>query len=135
MGAEGGDVVVLDPADGEVLAMTSRWRDPRTTASTALAEPYEPGSTIKPLIAAALLERKKARETDVVNTFGGQMTINGRTITDEHKGERFSLADDDVVAVFPPSGSLGDHADVLSHIILRRSTLPWERTAVRGDAA
>ena len=93
MGAEGGDVVVLDPADGEVLAMASLRRDPRTTASTALAEPYEPGSTIKPLIAAALLERKKARETDVVNTFGGQMTINGRTITDEHKGERFSLAD------------------------------------------
>jgi hypothetical protein len=50
-------------------------------------------------------------------------------------GERFRLADDDVVAVFPPAGSLGDHADVLPHIILRRSTLPWERTAVRGAAA
>jgi hypothetical protein len=50
-------------------------------------------------------------------------------------GERFSLADDDLVAVFPPAGSLGDHADVLPHIILRRSTLPWERPAVRGEAA
>ena len=93
MGAEGGDVVVVDPADGEVLAMASLRRDPRSSVATALAEPYEPGSTIKPLIAAALLERKKARETDVVNTFGGQMTINGRTITDEHKGDRFTLAD------------------------------------------
>jgi cell division protein FtsI (penicillin-binding protein 3) len=93
MGAEGGDVVVLDPADGEILAMASLRRDPRSTAATALSESYEPGSTIKPLIAAALLERKKARETDVVNTYGGQLTINGRTITDEHKGDRFSLAD------------------------------------------
>ena len=33
MGAEGGDVVVLDPADGEVLAMASQRQDPRATAS------------------------------------------------------------------------------------------------------
>ncbi|HEU4703036.1 MAG TPA: penicillin-binding protein 2 [Conexibacter sp.] len=93
MNAEGGDVVVVDPADGEVLAMASLRKDPRATASTALTEPYEPGSTLKPLIAAMLLEKKKARETDVVNTFGGQMTINGRTITDEHKADHFTLAD------------------------------------------
>jgi cell division protein FtsI (penicillin-binding protein 3) len=56
MGAEGGDVVVLDPADGEILAMASQRQDPRATAATALTEPYEPGSTLKPFIAAALLE-------------------------------------------------------------------------------
>ncbi|HEX9936612.1 MAG TPA: hypothetical protein VGB15_05800, partial [Longimicrobium sp.] len=42
-------------------------------------------------------------------------------------GERFALDEDDVVAVFPPPGSLGDHANVLPHVVLRRSTLPWER--------
>ena len=93
MEAEGGDVVVVDPAGGEVLAMASLRRDPRSTASTALTEPYEPGSTLKPLIAATLLEKKRARETDVVKTFGGQWTINGRTITDEHKADHFTLAD------------------------------------------
>ncbi|HEV7993202.1 MAG TPA: penicillin-binding protein 2 [Gemmatimonadaceae bacterium] len=93
MNAEGGDVVVMDPTDGEVLAMASKRRDPRATASTALTEPYEPGSTLKPFIAAMLLEKKRARETDVVNTFGGQMTINGRTITDEHQAASFTLAD------------------------------------------
>jgi len=93
MSAEGGDVVVVDPKNGEVLAMASLRRDPRATASTALTEPYEPGSTLKPFIAAALLERKRAHESDVVNTFGGQMTINGRTITDEHKADHFTLAD------------------------------------------
>ncbi|MEO8561990.1 MAG: penicillin-binding transpeptidase domain-containing protein [bacterium] len=93
MGAEGGDVVVVDPTDGEVLAMASRRRDPHATVSTALTEPYEPGSTLKPFIAAMLLEKKRATETDVVSTFGGQMTINGRTISDEHQAASFSLAD------------------------------------------
>jgi cell division protein FtsI (penicillin-binding protein 3) len=93
MSAEGGDVVVMDPATGEILAMASRRPDPRATAATALTEPYEPGSTLKPFIAAVLLDKGRARETDVVRTFGGQMTINGRTITDEHRAEQFSLAD------------------------------------------
>ena len=93
MGAEGGDVVVVDPSDGAVLAMASQREDPRSTASTALTEPYEPGSTLKPLIAAVLLDKGRARETDVVKTFGGKLTINGRTVTDEHVADEFSLAD------------------------------------------
>lgn len=52
----------------------------------------------------------------------------------EVAGERFVLKDGDVVAVFPPAGSLGDHANVLPHVVLRRSTLPWERRAVPADA-
>jgi cell division protein FtsI (penicillin-binding protein 3) len=93
MGAEGGDVVVLDPTNGDVLAMASQREDPRATASTALTEPYEPGSTMKPFIAASLLQRSRARETDMVSTHNGQFTINGRTITDEHPASRLSLAD------------------------------------------
>jgi hypothetical protein len=46
------------------------------------------------------------------------------------RGERLTLKPVDVAAVFPPAGSLGDHADVLPHIQLNRSTLPWERSAV-----
>ncbi len=93
MEAEGGDVLVLDPSNGEVLAMASQRGDPRATASTALTEPYEPGSTVKPLIASALLQQNRARETEIVNTFGGQLTINGRTITDDHPAAQYSLAD------------------------------------------
>ncbi len=43
-------------------------------------------------------------------------------------GERFTLNPQDIQAVFPPAGSLGEHSNVLPHIILNRSTLPWERT-------
>lgn len=91
--AEGGDVVVLDPANGDILAMASERQDPRATAATALTEPYEPGSTLKPLIAAALLEKNRAHESDVVNTYNGRLTINGRTINDEHRAPHMSLAE------------------------------------------
>src|SRR5262249_32175308 len=47
-------------------------------------------------------------------------------------GERFELKPADVEAVFPPEGTLGDHSNVLPHIVLSRSTLPWERT-VNGE--
>lgn len=49
-------------------------------------------------------------------------------------GERYSLPPDAVTAVFPPDGSLGDHAGVLPHLVLSRSTLPWERSAHRDDS-
>ena len=93
MSADGGDVVVIDPANGEVLALVSQRADPRAAAATALTEPYEPGSTLKPFIAAALMDRGRARETDVVNGYNGQLTINGRTVSDEHRAARFTLAE------------------------------------------
>ncbi|MFN0086708.1 MAG: hypothetical protein ACKVX9_15065 [Blastocatellia bacterium] len=48
-------------------------------------------------------------------------------------GERFALNPIDVAAVFPPENSGGDHSMVLPHIVLNRSTLPWERYAEHDD--
>lgn len=48
-------------------------------------------------------------------------------------GPRFTLDPQEIQAVFPPAGSLGDHANVFPHIILNRSTLPWERRAILGS--
>ncbi len=45
-------------------------------------------------------------------------------------GERFSIDPGQIHSVFPPAGSLGDHAGSLPHIILERSTLPWERESI-----
>lgn len=47
-------------------------------------------------------------------------------------GSRFTLGPQEIQAVFPPAGSLGDHANALPHIILKRSTLPWERSPDRA---
>lgn len=93
MGAEGGDIVILDPHSGDILAMASRRLDPRQTSATVLTEPFEPGSTAKPFMAAGLLERGLVSDRDSVDTGDGVYAINGREIHDEHHLGRASLAD------------------------------------------
>jgi cell division protein FtsI (penicillin-binding protein 3) len=90
--AEGGDIVVMNPVTGEILAMASRRSNPLAVANTAVSEPFEPGSTLKPFIAAALLERGRARTDEVIETFNGQTVIEGRLITDEHKAAQLTLS-------------------------------------------
>ncbi|PTL81141.1 hypothetical protein DAT35_23745 [Vitiosangium sp. GDMCC 1.1324] len=49
-------------------------------------------------------------------------------------GERFGpLPPNDIVSVFPPEQSVGDHSNALPHIVLHRSTLPWERWPGQTD--
>lgn len=92
-GATGGDIVMLDPNSGEVRAMASRRDDPLSTSATALTEPYEPGSTLKPFVAARLLDLHRARVDEVMNTYNGMFELNGRKIVDDHPSPSFSLAD------------------------------------------
>ncbi|GLC26481.1 penicillin-binding protein 3 [Roseisolibacter agri] len=89
--ATGGDIVVLEPHRGEILALASQRQDPRATAATAISEPFEPGSTIKPFMAAALLQRKRTHLDEVVNTENGVWRYGKRTITDVHKAPQMSL--------------------------------------------
>ncbi|MBI3791613.1 MAG: hypothetical protein HY275_12145, partial [Gemmatimonadetes bacterium] len=91
-GATGGDIVVLDPHDGAVLALAARRPGP-ATAVTAFTEPYEPGSTLKPFVAARLLALRRARADDVIATYNGTYKVEGRTITDVHKAPQLSLRD------------------------------------------
>lgn len=50
-------------------------------------------------------------------------------------GHRFSpLTINDIYAVFPPSGNLGEHSNALPHITLKRSSLPWERSVNKNDS-
>lgn len=91
--ATGGDIVVMNPFTGEILAMASRRADRNTFANTAVSEPFEPGSTLKPFIAAALLERNRARPDEMISTLGGEMVLHGRRIVDDKKSVSLSLAD------------------------------------------
>jgi cell division protein FtsI (penicillin-binding protein 3) len=87
LGADGGDIVILDPRNGDVLAMAGERRGSAVASVTAVTEPFEPGSTLKPLIAAALLAQGKARVQDRVPSRGGTYQLHGRTIHDEpHPG-------------------------------------------------
>jgi cell division protein FtsI (penicillin-binding protein 3) len=91
-GAHGGDVVVTDPATGEVLALVSV-RDGEANALSALNTPYEPGSTLKPFTVAALLERRLASLEDSLDIGNGTWRVEGRTLHDTHTRGRISLAD------------------------------------------
>jgi cell division protein FtsI (penicillin-binding protein 3) len=91
--ASGGDIIVLNPASGEILAMASVRRGTQSLSNTAVTEPFEPGSTLKPFVAAALLDRRRARADEMISTYGGEMKIGARVITDLHKAKQLSLAD------------------------------------------
>jgi cell division protein FtsI (penicillin-binding protein 3) len=94
MKADGGDVVFLDPTNGELLALASRQARGSGSASvraSTFTDPFEPGSTAKLFTAAALLKHRKVSSSDAVFVEGGrwQMPVNrsGRTrlISDVHK--------------------------------------------------
>ena len=82
-GARGGDLVITDPRTGDILAMVSI-RDGSMNALSAINTPYEPGSTLKPLTVAGLLQHGLATLSDSVDTGSGSWTVNGRTISDVH---------------------------------------------------
>ncbi|UCG85978.1 MAG: transpeptidase family protein [Gemmatimonadota bacterium] len=80
--AESGDVVVLEPRTGEVLALASRTATGGETTA-ALTHPFEPGSTAKVFAAAALLLGGHARWNDSVWAERGVWHTEHRTIEDE----------------------------------------------------
>jgi len=84
--AAGGDVVVIDPRTGEVLAVSSRRAD-GSTPSSAFTSAFEPGSTAKIFAAAALLARNRVEPDDSVFGEGGRWVTPSRTLEDEHESE------------------------------------------------
>src|SRR5881397_2419994 len=92
MDADGGDVVMLDPATGEVLAIASRQRD-GTARPSAFIDTFEPGSVAKIFAAAALLALKRVRPGEHVSGEDGIYRLPGRTITDEDPQPTLTLAD------------------------------------------
>ncbi len=89
--ATGGDLLIVEPETGELLAATSR-RNGRVAHLAAAIEPYEPGSTLKPFTIAALLAEGLADWDDVVDTGLGTYRTAGRTIHDTGPHGRLSLA-------------------------------------------
>lgn len=91
--AKAGSVVVLDARTGEVLALANypSYNPNRRINLTgeqlrnrALTDSFEPGSTMKPFIAALALERGLAKPGTPIQTAPGRITIGGSTITDAH---------------------------------------------------
>ncbi|MCC6139533.1 MAG: penicillin-binding protein 2 [Nitrospira sp.] len=92
--AKSGTVIVLDPQTGAVLALAISPRfDPNAVSSLtadrwrnrALTDAYEPGSTMKALVAAAALEEKVMKPGTMVHGENGRMTIANTVIHDHEK--------------------------------------------------
>ncbi len=58
---------------------------------------------------------------------GGLVDTLGEDIYFAVSGERFSIADSEILSLFPPRGTQGEYSNVLPHIAFTRPTLPWER--------
>jgi cell division protein FtsI (penicillin-binding protein 3) len=80
-GAAGGDLLLVAPRTGEVLAAASR-RSDGTRNWRGVTEPYEPGSTLKPFFVAGLLSDGRVRLADSVYAEEGRYTAAGRTVSD-----------------------------------------------------
>ena len=101
--AKRGEVVVMDPRTGDVLALAN-WPtyDPADLERTApalrrdraLTDPYEPGSTIKPFIVGPSLLWRVTRPDEIFHTGGlHYLTPYGRHITDVHGYDQLCLWD------------------------------------------
>ena len=91
--AKAGSVVVLDVSTGEVLALANypsfipgdrRKLTGEQLRNRALTDTFEPGSTIKPFIAAWAIESGRVKPNTVIPTAPGRLTISGATISDAH---------------------------------------------------
>ncbi len=92
--AKGGTVIVMEPQTGAILAMAVSPRfDPNAVASLtpdrwrnrALTDTYEPGSTMKVVVAAAALEEKVMMPGTMLFGENGKMVVANTTIHDHEK--------------------------------------------------
>ncbi len=89
--AKGGTVIVMDPWNGEILAMatrplfnpnTVRTHTPSEWRNRAIADAYEPGSTFKIVTASAALEEKLVRPDEMIDCEQGRYAVTGTIIHD-----------------------------------------------------
>ena len=92
--AKSGTIIVMEPRSGAILAMAVSPRfDPNAVASLtadrwrnrALTDTYEPGSTMKLVVAAAALEERLMMPGSMLFGENGRMTVANTTIHDHEK--------------------------------------------------
>ncbi|MDN7133248.1 penicillin-binding transpeptidase domain-containing protein [Halomonas sp. MC140] len=125
--ADGGVLVMMDARTGEVLAMANlpsynpnnrAGLDPRGLRNQALVDVFEPGSVMKPLAMAAVLESGVVDRDALVDTSPGWMRLDQFTIRDFRNYGELDLA-----GILEHSSNVG-----MSRLALRLSdTAIWEK--------
>ncbi len=86
--------IMMNPMTGEILAMANRpTYNPNFAGKSpdyarrnrAITDLYEPGSTLKTILAAAALEEGVAGYNDVFDVSKGYIIVGGKLIRDTHK--------------------------------------------------
>ena len=93
--------IVMDAESGEILAMAQAPGvnfnmpnvKPEQLKNYSIQANFEPGSTIKPIIAAYALEKKHVLLTEMINCENGKYLVSGKTINDAHPLQKADLED------------------------------------------
>lgn len=121
--ATSGSLVMLDADSGEVLALANQpsfnpnaWhsRGVHGVRNRAIADLYEPGSTVKPLTVLAALEAGTHTPETEIDTHPGYLRVGGKTIEDPSNRGRITvstaLAKSSQVAISKMALAMSDHA-------------------------
>ena len=109
--ARGGMAIMMDPANGDILAMASSPDfDPNTPGRfpfeaqkiRPVVDIYEPGSTFKIVAATAVLETGAFSLEDRIDTSGGRFELGSQTISDHEVYDELSVRE-----VFERSSNVG----------------------------
>jgi cell division protein FtsI (penicillin-binding protein 3) len=99
--AKGGSVVVLDAKTGEILALANqpifnpnnrRNYQPGPMRNRAVIDTFEPGSTVKPFVAAAVLERGLFHPGSVIET-PENFRVGTKLVRDEHPHPQLTVSE------------------------------------------
>ncbi len=109
-GADGGSVVVMEADTGSLLAVASAPSfdpsdppgDPRRWRLRPVQDALEPGSTVKPLVAAAAVASGSVRESDRFDCLRKGISVEGRWIRDHADPGIYTLPE--VIAVSANAG-------------------------------
>ncbi|MBD3892647.1 penicillin-binding protein 2 [Hydrogenophaga sp.] len=100
--AQAGSVVVLDTQSGEVLALVNypsfdpnqrRNLSGAQLRNRALTDSFEPGSIVKPFMAALALEKGLARPETPIHMEGGRVSVGGISIRDRTPKDVLTLTE------------------------------------------
>ncbi len=99
LGAKEIIAAVMESKSGNIVAVASSRRynpghitadDVPRTSISAVRYIFEPGSVMKPITYALLLQEKLIRPNDIVNVENGRYQLGNRIITDEHRYDYLS---------------------------------------------
>ncbi|MDH4216455.1 MAG: penicillin-binding protein 2 [Gallionella sp.] len=133
--AKAGAVVILDAKSGEVLALANypafnpnnrNKTSAKAMRNRAIADLFEPGSTMKPFTVATALETGKVSPNTVINTGHGVFTVSGKKIHDAHPEKLLTVSQ-----VIQKSSNIGSAKIALS---LQSETM-WQSLAASGFGA